>query len=169
MNEFNTDLYTVKGVFLPSETDTYVIGFYYQNKEGKHFIIEEESFERYEVNPFTLCRNTGLEIKNCSYVPYEYDVFSYNEPMRNGAFFGYLEFNQSIKSYVLVTNSETNQYRTLDKCCNLSYTGRNVLVSDEDMKWFVEYSKREYEKSKSHTIDNSYCPSKFKKMKGGAE
>jgi hypothetical protein len=163
MAEFNTDLYTVKGVFTPIETDTYVIGFYYQNEEGKHFIIEEESFERYEVNPYTLCRNTGLEIKNSSYIPYEYDVVQYNEPMRSNVLFGYLEFNQLTKGYVLVTNSETNQYRTLDKCCNLLYTGRNVLVSDEDMKWFVEYSKREYEKTKSHTIDNSYCPSKFRR------
>ena len=162
MSEFNSTLYMVKGVFSPLETDTYVIGFYYQNEAGKHLIIEEESFERYEVNPFTLCRNTGIEIKNSSYVPFEYDVFQYNEPMNDKGMFGYLQFNQFLKSWVVITNSETNQYRTLDKCCNLIYTGRNVLTSDEDMKWFVEYSKREYEKTKSHTIDNSYCSSKFR-------
>lgn len=163
MAEFKTDLYTVKGVFTPLETDTYVIGFYYQNEEGKDFIIEEESFERYEVNPFTLCRNTGVELKGTTYIPYEYDLLQYYEPMNNKAMFGYLQFNQLTKGYVLITNSETQQYRTLDKCCNLIYTGKNVAVSDEDLQWFVDYSKREYEKTKSHTIDNSYCPSKFKR------
>lgn len=163
MSEFNTDLYKVKGVFMQDETEPIITGFYYQDENGRHFIIGDEDFKHYETNPYSLCRNTGIELKNSSYIPYEYDVVQYNEPMRSNVLFGYLEFNQLTKGYVLVTSSETNQYRTLDKCCNLLYTGRNVLASDEDMKWFVEYSKREYEKSKSHTIDNSYCPSKFKK------
>lgn len=163
MAEFNADLYKVKGVFSQDETAPLITGFYYQDKHGRSFIIDEEDFKHYETNPYSLCKNTGIAIKNTSYIPYEYDVFQYNEPMKNGASFGYLQFNQLTKAYVLVTNSETNQYRTLDKCCNLLYTCRNVLASDKDMKWFVEYSKKEYEKTKSTSIDNSYCPSKFKR------
>lgn len=163
MTEFNSSLYKVKGIFAQDETEPLIIGFYYQDEHGRHFIVDEETFKHYETNPYTLCRSTGIELKNSSYIPYEYDVFCYTKPMENGTFIGYLQFNQSTKSWVMVTNSETNQYRTLDKCCNLIYTGRNVLISDEDMKMFVDYSKREYEESKSHTIDNSYCPSKFRK------
>lgn len=163
MSEFNSELYKVKGVFSPLEAETTIKGFYCQDKDGKHFIVESETFKAFEVNPFTLCRNTGIELRGSSYMPYEYDLMQYNEPMSNKSQFGYLHFNQLVKGWVLTVNSETNQYRTLDKCCNLLYTGRNVLTSDEDMKWFVEYSKKEYEKTKSCTIDRSYCPSQFKK------
>ena len=45
----------------------------------------------------------------------------------------------------------------------LENTGRNISLSDEDLKWFVEWEKQEWKKSKSYVIDNSYCPSCFKK------
>ena len=163
MGKFNSELYKVKGAFIQDETEPMIIGFYYQDEHGRHFIVNDCDFKHYEVNPYTLCKNTGIELKNSSYIPFEYDVFIYEEPMGKKGLIGYFQFNQLTKSWVLVTNSETNQYRTLDKCCNLLYTGRNVLISDEDMKWFVEYSKKEYEKTKSHAIDNSYCPSKFRR------
>lgn len=163
MSEFNAGLYKVKGVFMQDETEPIITGFYYQDEHGRHFIIGDEDFKHYETNPYSLCRNTGIELKNSSYIPFENDVMQYKRPLSDRTEFGYFQFNQLRKKWILITNSETNQYIPLDKCCGLLYTGRNVLASDEDMKWFVEYSKREYEKSKSHTIDNSYCPSKFKK------
>ena len=163
MSEFNADLYKVKGVFMQDETEPIITGFYYQDEHKRHFIISDEDFKHYETNVYTLCRSTGIELRNSSYIPFENDVMQYKRPLSDRAKFGYIQFNQLRKSWVLITNSETNQYIPLDKCCDLLYTGRNVLVSDEDMKWFVKYSKREYEKSKSSVIDNSYCPSRFKK------
>ena len=162
MREFNTGLYKVKGVFLQDEAEPIITGYYYQDEHGRHFIIDDD-FSPHETNPYTLCRCTGIKLKNSDYFPFEYDVFAYEVPMLNHKYFGYLQFNQMLKSWVLITNSETNQYRTLDKCNNLMFMGRNVLLSDDDMDWFVEYSKKEYENSKSNIIDNSYCPSKFKK------
>lgn len=163
MAEFNCNLYKVKGVFLQDESDPIITGFYYQDEHGRHFIVDEEDFKHRETNPYTLCRNTGIELRDNSYIPYEYDLLRYTEPMNDKSMFGYLQFDQHRKCWVLVTSSETQQYRTLDKCCNLIYTGRNVLIRDDDMKWFEEYSKKEYEKSKSIKIDNSFCPSKFRR------
>ena len=162
MKEFNKNLYMVKGIFAQDETEPVVTGFYYKDKYGKHFIIGDE-FGHYEANPYTLCRCTGIELKDNDYLPFEYDVFSYNEPMTNKFRFGYFEFNQFVKSWVLITSSETQQYRQLNACNNLIFTGRNILLNDDDMNWFVEYSKKEYEKSEANVIDNSYCPSKFRR------
>lgn len=38
-----------------------------------------------------------------------------------------------------------------------------MFLSDEDFNWFAELEKSEYEKTKSYVIDNSYCPSKFRR------
>ena len=161
-NEFNEKLYMVKGVFLQDETEPIVTGFYYVDKHNRHFIIGDD-FGHYETNPYTICRCTGIKLKGSDYLPFEYDAFSYNEPMTKGIYFGYLEFHQYLKQWVLITSSETHQYRLLNNCNNLMFTGRNVLLNDDDMNWFIEYSKKEYEKSKGNAIDNSYCPSKFKR------
>lgn len=162
MGEFNKESFKVKGVFSQDDKSE-IFGYYYEDEHKRHFIISDEDFKHYETNPYTLCRNTGLDIKGLKYSPYEFDLFKYNEPMNGRERFGYLEFNQFIKGWVIITNSETNQYRTLDKCCNLRYTGRNVCINDNALKWFVEYSKKEYEKTKGNAIDNSYCPSKFRR------
>lgn len=162
MSEFNKNLYMVKGIFSQDETEPIITGFYYIDEHSRHFIIGDD-FGNYETNPYTICRCTGIELKDSDYLPFEYDVFSYNEPLSDKFCFGYFEFNQYLKQWVLVTNSETHQYRTLNKCNNLIFTGRNVMLKDDDMNWFVEYSKKEFEKSKSNDIDNSYCPSKFRR------
>lgn len=161
MKEFNCDLYKVKGTFIQDETEPMITGYYYQDEYGRHFIVDDEEFKHYETSPYSLCRNTGVKLKNSSYIPYEYDLLSYKEPFGSKNMIGYLQFNEQIKSWVLITSSITQQYRTLDKCCDLLYTGRNILIDDGDMEWFEEYSKKEYEKSTP--IDNSYCPSSFKK------
>lgn len=163
MAKFNSEIYKVKGIWIQDETKPAMTGFYYQDERGRHFIVNDADFQHYKTTPYLLCRNTGIELKDSSYIPYENDVMQYTEPMNDKVRFGYLEFNQLRKCWGLITSSETRQFRPLDKCCKLAYTGRNILVSDEDMEWFEEYSRQEYEKSKSHVIDNSYCPSKFKK------
>ena len=109
MSEFNADLYKVKGVFMQDETEPIITGFYYQDEHKRHFIISDEDFKHYETNVYTLCRSTGIELRNSSYIPFENDVMQYKRPLSDRAEFGYIQFNQLRKSWVLITNSETNQ------------------------------------------------------------
>ena len=161
MSEFNTNLYKVKGVFLQDEKETIITGYYYQDEHGRNFIIDDKSFKHYETNVYTLCRNTGIKIGNKFL--YENDIVSYCEPMRDKKRYGFIDFCDFYKCYVVRTGVETRSTRLLKECKNIEETGRNLLLSDDDFKWFADWEKSEYEKSKSYVIDNSYCPSKFKK------
>lgn len=160
MSEFNTDLYKVKGVFLQDETEPIITGYYYQDKHRREFIIADD-FKHYEINPYTLCRNTGIKIGD-SYL-YENDIVSYFEPMRDKKQYGFIDFDDFYKCYVVRTGIETRATRLLKDCAKIEHTGRNIVLEECDFKWFAEWEKSQYEKSKSYVIDNSYCPSKFKK------
>ena len=66
MSEFNKKLYMVKGIFEQDETEPIVTGFYYMDEHGRHFIIGDD-FGHYETNPYTLCRCTGIKLKDSDY------------------------------------------------------------------------------------------------------
>lgn len=160
MSEFNSELYKVKGVWLQDETEPIITGYYYQDKHSREFIIGED-FKHYEINPYTLCRNTGIKIGD-SYL-YENDIVSYFEPMRDKKQYGFIDFDDFYKCYIVRTGIETRATRLLKDCAKIEHTGRNIVLEECDFKWFAEWEKQEWEKSKSYVIDNSYCPSEFKK------
>ena len=159
MAEFDGTLYLVKG--LDSNYDRVVIGYYKANY--KHFIFDVFSDIPHdvEINPYTLCRNTGI-MANGKYL-YENDIVSYFEPMRDKKQYGFIDFDDFYKCYIVRTGIETRATRLLKDCVKIETTGKNISLSNEDFNWFVEWEKSEWEKSKSYVIDNSYCPSKFKK------
>lgn len=136
-----------------------IIG-YFVSKDGKDYVVDIEG-NFFDVDWCSVCQNTSIEIDG--YKAFRGDLISFKEPMNDKYFFGYLDYDYSRKRYVLITNTETFSKRELDKCCSMRFTGRNVVTSKSDLEWFEQYSKKEYEKSKSHTIDNSYCPSKFRR------
>lgn len=160
MSEFNADLYKVKGVFMQDETEPIITGFYYQDKHGRGFIIADD-FKHYEINPYTLCRNTGIKIGD-NYL-YEYDIVSYFEPMRDKKQYGFIDFDDYYKCYIVRVGIEHRATRLLRDCAKIEYVNRNIVLNEVDFNWFAEWEKAEYEKSKSSVIDNSYCSSRFKK------
>lgn len=160
MAEFNSELYKVKGVWPQDETEPIITGFYYQDEHRREFIIADD-FKHYEINPYTLCRNTG--IKQGDGFLYEYDIVSYFEPMRDKKQYGFIDFDDFYKCYIVRTGIESRATRLLKDCSKIELTNRNITLNEDDFKWFADLEKSEYEKSKSHTIDNSYCTSKFKK------
>ena len=160
MAEFNADLYKVKGIFAQDETEPIVTGFYYQDEHGSSFIIGDD-FKHYETNVYTLCRNTGIKAKDCFL--YENDVVSYIEPMRSKTQYGFIDFDDFYKCYIVRTGIEQRGTRLLRDCSKIESTGKNIALNDSDFKWFAEWEKSEYEKSKQYVIDNSYCPSRFRK------
>ncbi len=160
MSEYNNDIYKVKGVVLQDETESTITGFYYRDKHGREFIIGDD-FKHYETNPYTLCKNTGIKI-NDSFL-YENDIVSYCEPMGDKKRYGFIDFDDFYKCYVVRTGIEARAVRLLRDCAKIQHTGRNIVLDEGDYNWFAEWEKREWEKSKAHVIDNSYCPSNFKR------
>ncbi|MBR4295732.1 MAG: hypothetical protein IKT56_02700 [Clostridia bacterium] len=160
MAEFDTELYKVKAVFWQDETEPTVAGYYYQDKNGREFIIGDD-FKHYEINPYTLCRNTGIKIAD-TYL-YEYDIVSYFEPMRDKKQYGFIDFDEFYKCFIVRTGIECRATRLLRDCSKIEFTNRNIVLNEVDFSWFAEREKSEFEKSKSYVIDNSYCPSKFRR------
>lgn len=160
MAEFDTELYKVKAVFLQDETEPIVAGYYYQDKHGREFIIGDD-FKHYEINPYTLCRNTGIKIAD-TYL-YEYDIVSYFEPMRDKKQYGFIDFDEFYKCFIVRTGIECRATRLLKDCSKIEFANRNIVLNEVDFNWFAEWEKSEFEKSKSYVIDNSYCPSKFRR------
>ena len=159
MAEFDSSLYLVKALEL--EYDRVVIGYYKANYRHFVFDVFADIPHDVEINPYTLCRNTGIKIGD-SYL-YENDIVSYYEPMRDKKQYGFIDFDDFYKCYIVRTGIETRATRLLKDCVKIESTGRNISLNDEDLKWFVEWEQEEWEKSKSYVIDNSYCPSCFKK------
>lgn len=159
MAEFDGLLYLVKAVDL--ENDRIVSGYY--KAYYKHFVFDifADIPHDVEINPYTLCRNTGIKIGD-SYL-YENDIVSYCEPMRDKKQYGFIDFDNFYKCYIVRTGIEQRGTRLLKDCAKIESIGRNISLNDEDFKWFLEWERQEWEKSKSYVIDNSYCPSCFKK------
>lgn len=161
MAEFNSNLYKVKGIYTLDETDVIITGFYYQDEHDRHFIVDEKDFKHYETNPYALCRNTGIE-NNGNFL-YEYDVVSYCEPMKDKKQYGVVDFDEFQKCYIVRTGIEQRGARLLKDCVRIENTGKNIVLNDDDLMWFSEWEKTQWEESKSYVVDNSYCPSCFKR------
>lgn len=159
MTEYRSKLYMVKGVFNQDDTEPIIKGYYFEDENKRNFIMCNG--KNYETNPYTVCKNTGIVIGN-NYV-YENDVIQYNPILSKKLEFGYIEYSDIRKCYVVVTGIEQRGTKQLGDCCNIKLTGKNIILSEKDYEWFRQWEKKEYEKSKSHVIDSSYCPSKFKK------
>lgn len=159
--KFDAELYMVKGIFVQDDTAPIIKGYYCQDEHGRHLIFDDD-FKGYETNPYTLCRNTGIKTKDGGYL-YENDVVKYNIPLSNHIEYGFVDFDEFYQHYVVRTGIEQRGTRRFKDCSNIKRTGKNIVLCDNDFDWFRDYETKEYEKSKGNVIDNSYCPSKFRR------
>lgn len=159
MAEFDSNIYLTKALDIDEER--IIVGFYKANY--KHFIFDifADIPHDVEINPYTLCRNTGIKVKD-SFL-FENDIVSYVEPMRDKTQYGFIDFDNYYKCYIVRTGIEQRATRLLKDCAKVENTGRNIALNDNDFKWFVEWEKSQFEESKAFVIDNSYCPNKFRK------
>lgn len=135
MAEFDKELYKVKGIFIKDEDEPIVEGFYYKDNRGRHFIIDD--FIHFEINPYSLCRNTGIK-KNGTYI-YENDLVEYSTAFDKGL--AIIEFDEMRCRYMLRFNLDYSSRGDIDQY-NIKVFG-NVALSDDDMEQFAEYSKNE--------------------------
>lgn len=162
--KFDVELYMVKGIWVQDEENPIITGFYRKDKHGRHFICPKdcECILGYETNPYTLCRNIGIKTKDGEYL-YENDVVQYTPVMSSNIEYGYVDFDEYYQGYCIRTGIEHRGTRAFRDCSDIKRTGKNIVLCDDDYEWFQKYEAAEYEKSKGNVIDNSYCPSKFRR------
>lgn len=132
MAEFDKELYMCKALTLLN--DELVKGFY-TNYEKRHIILNGSVGRN--INPYTLCRNTGIK-KNGTYL-YENDLVEYSTAFDKGL--AIIEFDEMRCRYMLRFNLDYSSRGDIDRY-NITVVG-NVTLNDDDMKRFAEYSKNQ--------------------------
>ena len=150
MAEFDKELYMCKALTMNDEV---LQGFYLKDyildKDIQHGIItipQEKVIDGdvcvvrriEEINPYTLCRNTGIK-KNGTYL-YENDLVEYSTAFDKGM--AIVEFDELRCRYMLRTNLDYSARSDIEKF-TIKVIG-NVILSDDDMKRFADYSKSQH-------------------------
>lgn len=135
MAEFDSTLYLSKALDL--DHDRVVVGYYKANY--KHFIFDvfADVPHDVEINPYTMCRNTGIK-KNGTHL-YEFDLVEYSTAFDKGL--AIIEFDEMRCRYMLRFNLEYSSKGDIDKY-NIKVIG-NIALNDGDMKRFSDYSKNQ--------------------------
>lgn len=145
VSEFDHELYKCKAISL-ADDETVLHGYYSYHSSGSHndhsILVDEFDEEigrvyanMYEINPYTLCRNTGIKTKD-GYL-YEYDLIQYSNGL-SGESLGYIAFDDYKKSYVIRTSLNYSTHVEISKY-NVTAIG-NIVLNDEDCKKMKEYS-----------------------------
>ena len=135
MAEFDSCLYLMKA--LDADYDRVVVGYYKENYKHFMFDVFADIPHDVEINPYTLCRNTGIK-KNGIYL-YENDLVEYSTAFDKGL--AIIEFDEMRCRYMLRFNLDYSSRGDIDRY-NIKVVG-NVTLSDDDMKRFEEYSKNQ--------------------------
>lgn len=135
MAKIDSTLYLCKA--LDVDHDRVVVGYY--KAIGKHFIFDvfADVPHDVEINPYTLCRNTGITKKDTHL--YENDLVEYSTAFDKGL--AIVELDELRCRYMLRFNLDYSSRGDIDKY-NVAVVG-NVALNDDDMKRFAEYSKNQ--------------------------
>lgn len=144
--------YLIKAI-LCEDNKTVITGFYTakvnpnNNEEYIPYIKPLYEETNYEINPFTICKNTNIKDKNKKDV-YEFDLVNiYKMGQLDGI--GYVTFDSFYNGCIV---------RTLSGMYNLSNIEieviGNVILNDKDYKTFYKIAE---DMNKNSFIDNSSC------------
>lgn len=139
---YNYEFSLVKAETVGYDENKFIKGFYIArlNKEKNQYIScvcdvdETDNPQFYEVNPYTICRNTCIKDKNKNYI-YEFDlvkVYSMGQ-LEN---YAYIEYSELYNGFIARTQSGGFYY--LDKM-QLEVIGN--IFSNEDYELFEEKGK----------------------------
>jgi len=152
-SKVDPELYKCKAISL-SDDETVLNGYYSYHSSGSYrdhsILVDELDAEigrvyanMYEINPYTICRNTGIKLKD-EYL-YEFDLVQYKNGLSSVSL-GYIDWDDFKKSYVIRTSlnySSCVEIRNYD----LEVVG-NVILNKDDCNRMQAYSD---EREANHT------------------
>ena len=152
---FNSTLLLVMA--LDVEHEKVVTGYYKANY--KHFVFDifADIPHEIEVNPYTVCRNSGITDKNNKFI-FEYDLLKLTHGLK-ATCYGFLVWDEFYKSWKIRCRTDRTSYQDIDKW-TVEVIG-NIVLNDADAE--IIYQQEKEDDAKETFIDNSYCPSNFRK------
>lgn len=152
---YDSSLSLVKALDVDCEKQ--VTGYYMANY--KHFIFDifADIPHHVEINPYTICRNSGIKDKNGKFV-FEYDLLKLTHGMKSSCY-GFLVWDEFYKSWKIRRRTDRTAYNNLDEW-TIETVG-NIILNDADAE--ILYNQEKAEDGEKSFIDNSYCPSNFRK------
>lgn len=152
---YNSSLSIVRA--LDIDREKIVTGYYKANY--KHFVFDifADIPHDVEINPYTVCRNSGIKDKNGAFV-FEYDLLKLTHGLKESCY-GFLVWDEFYKSWKIRRRTDRTAYNNLDDW-TIESIG-NIVLNDSDAE--IIYKQEKEDDTKETVIDNSYCPSKFRR------
>jgi hypothetical protein len=158
---FNSDYMLVKAETIGLDKDEILRGFYSvrRNEKGQEipYIKEPTKDEFWEINAYTVCRNTGAKDKNGNYI-FEYDLILYKDRYQKYRY-GFAVWNEFYKSWRIHSSFIYGSSMSICDVSNIEVVG-NVLFYKCDIEKIEDQDQHINDVKQN---DNSYCPSKFRK------
>lgn len=136
MNELSEKC-TVKA--LNSYQNRIVEGYLFTRNDGSTYVISDsiESISIFVVNPYTICRNTGIKDCTDKYI-YEFDIIQYRD-LNNDIQMAIIVFDDFTSGWAAKTSANYGGIKALKKCTDIRSIG-NAVLSDDDANKFQQWS-----------------------------
>jgi len=152
---YDSGLSLVKALDVDCEKQ--VTGYYKAYYKSLVFDIFADIPHDVQVNPYTICRNSGIKDKNGAFV-FEYDLLKLTHGLK-GSCYGFLAWNEDCKAWQIRRRTDRTAYQNLNEW-TIEAVG-NIILNDADAE--IIYNQEKEEDRKETFIDGSYCPSKFRR------
>lgn len=151
---YNSKLSLVKALDLHGE----MVWGYYLTYEKAHLVkVPNIPYKTIEINPYTVCRNSSITDKHDFYV-FEYDLLKLTHGLK-GTCYGYLVWDETCNAWKIRRRTDRTAYINIGDW-TIEIIG-NIVLNDADAE--VIYKQEKAEDGEESFIDNSYCPSKFRR------
>lgn len=155
MKTYDSSFSLVKALDL---NDNIVCGFYFIADNGKYIHdFAQESTSPIKINPYTVCRNSGIKDKNGAFV-FEYDLLKLKHGLLPDSY-GYLVWEESYKSWKIRQFTEFGGHIDVNKY-NIEVVG-NIILNDKDAE--IIYKQDKAERDREVFFDTSDCRPKHKR------
>ncbi len=152
---FNYDLQLVKAITTGFDEDTVVTGYYHcrhdPENESKYipYVNPKDDDLFYEVNPYTVCRNSGIKDIKGNYI-YEYDLLKLNHGLKRSSY-GYLVWEEFYKAWKIRQYTEYGGVSDVSDY-RIEVVG-NIILNNYDAKIIFKQDKEAKEKDTDRLID----------------